>query len=296
MEQPIADWVNEGTSDRVSIKQRIHIILEAIAYDDDLSQVMVLKGGILMSMKFGNDRHTKDVDFSFLEDFSKISDDPDSFIEEIRNSLNGALKVSCTTLSQYGLIAKVQKIEKKPQKDFELKTFPALQIKIGFAEKSNSRQVRKLEESSASDTISIDYSLNEYTAETSQIDINLEDDTTIHAYSLVEMVAEKYRSCLEQKVRNRKRYQDIYDLFFLIGKYQEEITDSLEEIRQILLDKSVGKGLDDLLNAGAFLDPEIKQRSADGYNDLKYDVKDLPNFEEAYKVVADFYVKIWNGK
>ncbi|WP_267559392.1 nucleotidyl transferase AbiEii/AbiGii toxin family protein [Acinetobacter baumannii] len=85
MEQPIANWVNEGTSDRVSIKQRIHIILEAIAYDDDLSQVMVLKGGILMSMKFGNDRHTKDVDFSFLEDFSKISDDADSFIEEIRD-------------------------------------------------------------------------------------------------------------------------------------------------------------------------------------------------------------------
>ena len=46
----------------------------------------------------------------------------------------------------------------------------------------------------------------------------------------------------------------------------------------------------------AFLDPEIKQRSADGYNDLKYDVKDLPDFEEAYQVVADFYVKIWNGK
>ncbi|MFV4924988.1 hypothetical protein Q5E79_008575 [Acinetobacter baumannii] len=82
----------------------------------------------------------------------------------------------------------------------------------------------------------------------------------------------------------------------MIGKYQEEITDSLEEIRQILLDKSVGKGLDDLLNADAFLDPEIKQRSADGYNDLKYDVKDLPDFEEAYQVVADFYVKIWNGK
>jgi len=296
MEQLIADWVKDGTADKVSIKQRIHIILEAIAYDDDLSQVMVLKGGILMSMRFGNDRHTKDVDFSFIEDFSKISDDPESFIEQIRNSLDDALKVSCTTLSQYGLIAKVQKIEKKPQKDFELKTFPALQIKIGFAEKNNLRQVRKLEESSASDTISIDYSLNEYTAETSKIDINLEDETTIQAYSLVEMVAEKYRSCLEQKVRNRKRYQDIYDLFFLIGKYREQITDSLEEIRQILVDKSVGKGLEELLNSDAFLDPEIKERSADGYDDLKYDVKDLPEFEHAYQVVSDVYAKIWNDK
>ncbi len=86
MEQPIANWVNEGTSDRVSIKQRIHIILDAIAYDDDLSQVMVLKGGILRSMKFGNDRQTKDVEFAFLEEFSKISDEPESFREEIRNS------------------------------------------------------------------------------------------------------------------------------------------------------------------------------------------------------------------
>ncbi|MEX3013009.1 nucleotidyl transferase AbiEii/AbiGii toxin family protein [Acinetobacter baumannii] len=60
---------------------------------------MVLKGGILMSMKFGNDRHTKDVDFSFLEDFSKISDDADSFIEEIRNSLNDALKKLVVQLS-----------------------------------------------------------------------------------------------------------------------------------------------------------------------------------------------------
>ncbi|MEI2598305.1 hypothetical protein V8940_19215, partial [Acinetobacter pittii] len=90
-------------------------------------------------MKFGNDRHTKYVDFYFLEDFSKISVDTDSFIEEIRNSLNDALKVSCPTLSQYGLFAKVQIIEKKPQNDFDLKTFPALHIKIGFAEKSISR-------------------------------------------------------------------------------------------------------------------------------------------------------------
>ena len=86
MEQPIEIWVSEGSSDKVSVKQRIHIILEAIAYDDDLSQVMVLKGGILMSMKFGNDRHTKDVDFSFINDFSQISDDPEGFIQEIHTS------------------------------------------------------------------------------------------------------------------------------------------------------------------------------------------------------------------
>lgn len=293
MEQPIEIWVSEGSSDKVSVKQRIHIILEAIAYDDDLSQVMVLKGGILMSMKFGNDRHTKDVDFSFINNFSQISDDPERFIQEIHTSLNDALRVSCTNLSQYGLIARVQKIEKKPAKDFEQKTFPALQIKIGFAERGNPRQVRKLEEGGASDTISIDYSLNEYTGETSSIDINLEDETAIKAYSLAEMVAEKYRSCLEQKVRKRKRYQDIYDLFFLIGKYNLQIEDSLDEIRQLLIDKSVGKGLDELLNKNAFLDPEIKERSADGYNDLMFDVKDLPEFEYAYQVVADVYERLW---
>lgn len=293
MEQPIEIWVNEGTADKVLVKQRIHIILEAIAYDDDLSKVMVLKGGILMSMKFGNDRHTKDVDFSFIDDFTKISDDPDTFINHIYERLNDALIVSCTTLSQYGLISKVQKIEKKPAKNFELKTFPALQIKIGFAEKGNPRQVRRLEECGASDTISIDYSLNEYTGETSSIDINLEDETAIKAYSLVEMVAEKYRSCLEQKVRNRKRYQDVYDLYFLIGKYNSEIISSFDEIRQVLLDKSIGKGLDDLLNVSGFLDSEIKERSADGYNDLKYDVKNLPEFEHAYQIVADIYRQIW---
>ncbi len=56
-------------------------------------------------------------------------------------------------------------------------------------------------------------------------------------------MAEKYRSVLQQKVRERNREQDIYDINYLLGKYEFSRQDKYK-ILETRLQKTAGKHLD----------------------------------------------------
>lgn len=88
-------------------------------------------------------------------------------------------------------------------------------------------------------------------------------------------MAEKYRSVLQQKVRERNREQDIYDINYLLGKYEFSRQDKYK-ILESLLKKSEGKQLDNLLNVKGIRDVEIIERSSQRYQDLSSTVKSLP--------------------
>ncbi|MFU1865345.1 hypothetical protein ACM6QK_13870, partial [Enterococcus faecium] len=90
-----------------------------------------------------------------------------------------------------------------------------------------------------------------------------------------------YRSVLQQKVRERNREQDIYDINYLLGKYEFSRQDKYK-ILESLLKKSEGKQLDNLLNVKGIRDVEIIERSSQRYQDLSSTVKSLPLFEDAY--------------
>jgi hypothetical protein len=80
--------------------------------------------------------------------------------------------------------------------------------------------MKRLESNQSPSVISIDFSFNEKTYDFDFLSLDGGDnDDNVKTYSLTDLMAEKYRSVLQQKVRERNREQDIYDINYLLGKY-----------------------------------------------------------------------------
>ena len=61
----LKSWVDSETdASRTIFRQAVHLLLMAIAGDPKLSSMMIMKGGVLLAIRYGSDRFTKDVDFS----------------------------------------------------------------------------------------------------------------------------------------------------------------------------------------------------------------------------------------
>lgn len=108
-------------------------------------------------------------------------------------------------------------------------------------------------------------------------------------YSLVDLVAEKFRALLQQEERNRYRRQDIYDLFYLIRKVQGELDGIKLEILQALIDSASSKKLN--VGVDSMSDENIRLRTKHEYDQLVAEVPtgELPEFDFAYQAVMDFY-------
>jgi predicted nucleotidyltransferase component of viral defense system len=193
----MSKWVNAAVSnDDIQFRQAVHIVLHALSSDKQTADAFILKGGILLALKFGSTRFTRDIDFSCISSYSEFSE------IDFRAGLDKSLKRSILTVD-YDLEMKIQKIEKKPnEKKIPNPRFPALKITIGYCKKGSLREGRTL-----SNVISIDISYNDYYNQESDL---FSDEINLKCYSLQEVMAEKIRSVLQQVERNRSRRQDIY--------------------------------------------------------------------------------------
>lgn len=109
-------------------------------------------------------------------------------------------------------------------------------------------------------------------------------------------MAEKFRSILQQVVRNRSRRQDVYDLHHLITKYSTHSEGEKFQVYNLLIEKSVGKSIDQYLKKLALQDPEIRSRSEEGFDELIYEDVEEISFEEAYLVVQEYFELLpWEG-
>jgi len=287
MELNLTQWVNDTDEDYVDIRKAMHIVLLAIGSSSRLSSMMALKGGVLMAIQYANTRFTTDLDFSALQNPEDV--DPDT----LRDELNQALVGAEVELISYNISCRIQRIKKQP-KAFEAATFPSLNITIGYAKKDNTGAMKRLERGDAADTISIDYSFNEITGELGEV--ILENQEKIQVYSFPALMAEKFRSILQQVVRNRSRRQDVYDLHHLITKYSTHSEGEKFQVYNLLIEKSVGKSIDQYLKKLALQDPEIRSRSEEGFDELIYEDVEEISFEEAYLVVQEYFELLpWEG-
>lgn len=85
MEYSIEDWIAAAPVDRVTFRQAVHIILQAIASSDYLQPRMIMKGGMLMGLRYQSSRFTEDIDFSTSLRYTDI--DEAKFREELTESL-----------------------------------------------------------------------------------------------------------------------------------------------------------------------------------------------------------------
>ena len=150
--------------------------------------------------------------------------------------------------------------------------------------------MRRLENLQSPQTVSIDYSFNEVTGETEDLEVDKEDGEKIKAYALISLIAEKIRSILQQAERNRNRRQDIYDLHHLISNYADHTDEEKTLVLETLIQKSSGKGVDHLLHKDGLDDQEVMSRSEKDYPLLANEISgELPDFSSTYSLVRDYY-------
>jgi predicted nucleotidyltransferase component of viral defense system len=278
----IKDWVEDAPTTRSNekeLRQAVHTILSAIASDSNLKANMILKGGILLAIRYKSHRFTTDIDFSTEKPRGgEITEDG------VRKSLDSSLAQMVEELD-YGLDCRVQSSKLQPKPKDRKSTYPSIKMTVGYAYKGTSQHKRLLSLKSLN-IVSIDYSLNEATPNIEDLKLNFKEG--ILTYSLTDLIAEKYRSLLQQVSRNRSRRQDVYDLNLLVERLGD--IDSFERIKILdsLIIKSKAREIEPDINS--FEDPELKSRAQKDYHTLEDEIEgELPDFDELFKKVADFY-------
>jgi predicted nucleotidyltransferase component of viral defense system len=273
----IEAWVND--TDNTSVKefrQAVHTVLKAISDSAKLRDVMIVKGAILIAVGFGGVRFTTDIDFSTSEKY--LAFDQDDFLKELAYRL----ALSVETLN-YGLDCKIQRHELRPKDRNSL--YPTLIINVGYAYKGT-RKHRKLVNKLCPTKLKIDFSFNETICHIDSLEID--HHNFIRAYTLPELVAEKYRAIIQQVPRNRIRRQDAYDIFCLLVSGQLDNSHIRKQILSTLTAKSISRDL--YVKGDSLADPEIIRRSRLEYDDLRLEIThDLPPFDQLYKTVRTYY-------
>lgn len=282
------DWLVRTNSEYEPIRIAMYMVIYAFASDDFLSQNIVLKGGSLLSLGYRSQRHTTDIDFSII--------DSDGFNpEEFKKMLERALFKVNVIFSSKGISCMLQSVRYRPKKVSEnlLKCrFPAIEMKIGYANKNDSNQMKKLQERMAANVISIDISLNEIIGDIDNMILTGDDGSErISVYSFHTLLAEKFRSVLQQEERGRSRRQDIYDLSFLITNYSNKTQSEKHKVLTTLLKISENKNIDKWLNRDGLSSKEIEKRSKQESKNLKFELLSEDDFDidKEYELVKMYY-------
>jgi predicted nucleotidyltransferase component of viral defense system len=274
----IEEWVNQGKEiQQEPFRQSIHTILHAIANSQKLRDIMVIKGGVLIAICHHGGRFTKDVDFSTSKKLNEFKEN--DFLEEFKKQLSKSVNSL-----EYDLDCRLQSYETRPPR--ENATFPTLCLRVGYAYKG-SREHRHLESGKSTKVIDIDFSFNEKINKIEQIKITETGDEYLQAYSLTDLIAEKFRAILQQEVRNRIRRQDPYDIYELINNYDLSEKDK-KEILESLLVKSASRNLQ--VDQNSMDTPNIRNRCQKEYPNLANEIEGtLPPFDDLYSTVNRFY-------
>lgn len=280
----IPNWVEKAEGNERFFREAVHIVLSAISTSTVLHSTMVMKGGMLMAIRYNSSRFTKDADFSTRNKY--LQGNEIALIEELKNQID----IVNEELS-YETICRYQRHELKPKK-FDA-SFPTLTVNVGFARRTNPSEMRKLNAGQSNGIISIDYSYNEAVFDVEVL--QLSEGESIQAYSFLNLLAEKYRSLLQQPSRNRNREQDVYDINILLGPETNLTIEEKRNLLTLLVSSSNERGIDAKKNSIA--DIEVRSRAEKGYQDLRATIEgELIPFEESYAVIQKLYESLpWDS-
>jgi len=202
----LEQWVeDEADPQRRQFRQAAHLVLRAIANSAVLAPIMLMKGGILLAIRYQSTRFTRDIDFSTPKRLQDV--DLPTLLADVSQAL---LPVSAD--NEYGLALTLQSHAVKPPDRPEV-SFPTLQLRIAYASRTSQGDMLRLAKGQGTKTVQLDYSFNEWVSE---IEKQALDGGTLSMYAFHDLIAEKLRSVLQQPLRNRSRFQDIYDISLLL--------------------------------------------------------------------------------
>ncbi len=144
-------WVERAPDDKRLFREAVHIILTAISTSVALRTQMVMKGGMLMALRYDSSRFTKDADFSTRDKYAKGDE----------AALLAELDVQLTLANEqlpYEVLCRRQKAETRPARPDA--TFPTLSLSIGYAPRSKPRELQRLLAGQEPRVVEIDYSIS----------------------------------------------------------------------------------------------------------------------------------------
>ena len=273
-------WVDEELRpERKVFRQAVQLVLRAIAQSPSLSAIMIMKGGLLLAVRYHSSRFTRDIDFSTSKRLQEF--DVPMLLTGIEKALT-----SVSAVNEHAMALRLQSHEIKPPNRPGV-NFPTLQMRIGYASRMEPRSLKRLEATTGStQVVQVDYSFNEWASGTEQQDV---DGGHLLIYPFHDLVAEKLRSVLQQPIRGqgRPRYQDIYDLFLLLEIAVDDGDKSiiLAKLFEASRDRHVS------VHKEALRDEQVIQLSREQYTTVLPDLVSgpLPEFEVAYGVVQEFF-------
>ena len=268
----VAAWVDSDGIDSVQRIQRQanHVLLVAIAQIRS-PYSLYLKGGLLLGLVYNSPRMTVDVDMTAGFEPSRDID------SRLAAKLRDCLPTTVAMLGYVGTQIGLKEIKKLPKKlEIEDASFPSLQLLFEYRSGTDGR--------SKPYQIRIDVSFNE--PEMTSVDIfDIGNSIELHAYSLVDVIAEKYRALLQQPIRRRERRQDVYDIDFL----QRFDFDAKEKsaIHAAILEKCRARDIEPTI--GSMDNPQVKEKACAYWDTIELETGRLPEFEVCFEKVRRFY-------
>lgn len=274
-------WVEAARNDPVLYRTRqvTEVVLTAIGLSPDLKQGLVLKGGTLMALAFHSKRVTGDIDFTATQE-------PEGFEDMLVAELGKGMAEAIRRLRYFDLVCCVQGVKRRPRPtNFEDADFPALEVRVASASKSNHRDVEALEKGQASRVTKVEVSFRDQVYAFQELSLG-ESLVAVQAFTVTEIMAEKLRALLQQVKRNRGRRQDVYDIALLVAQHAFDADDQ-RTILETLVAKCRSRDIEPAKSS--FADPEIAQRAARDWDTLRDEVGDVGDFGEKFAVVRTFY-------
>jgi predicted nucleotidyltransferase component of viral defense system len=279
-------WIElEEQPDRKVFRQAVQLVLRAIAQSPTLSPIMIMKGGVLLAIRYKSSRFTRDIDFSTSLRFQ------DTDIPLFLNAFKDAL-APISGDNEHALSLRLQSHEIKPANRPEV-SFPTLKMRIGYASRLDPKSLKRLEANGSSQVVQVDYSFNEWASES---EIEAINGGSLSMYTFHDLVAEKLRSVLQQPIRKRERFQDIYDLFLLLKTSPPHDQSDLDAILRNLIEASRDRGVP--LHKTAMRDEMVIAMSRKQYDTVLPDLVPgiIPDFDTAYTTVQAFFESLpWDS-
>lgn len=207
----ISEWCRQRNIPIHEGRQRFmeFVILVCISNNRTLSSGLVFKGGNALRFVYQNPRSTIDLDFTVT-----ANDIPDN-VDDLRQLFNQALRWA---ERRYNVKAKCQSIKRNPP----LGTRPTYGVRIGYQFQTD-RYFSSFEDRNVSTVIPLEISFFDLVCENTLYTPERTLDSTIRVCTLEDIVAEKLRALLQQPIRNRFRWQDVYDLARIYRELQENL-------------------------------------------------------------------------
>lgn len=231
-----------------------YAILRAISDSRMLSAMLVFKGGNALDFVWQPNRSTRDLDFSLDMDAVTATID----VEHWRRLFTPSLAAVSRDL---GLLLQVQSVRQNPAGLG--KTFATFEIRVGYALPDEVSLLARLRQGQPSTrVIPVEISVNEAIGDDEIVALD-----TVHRLrvsTLEDIVAEKLRALLQQRIRGRTRRQDLLDIAVIVRATPYLNRDL---VGRFLLAKARARAVP--VSRTAFHEPELARRALQDYDALR---------------------------